>query len=326
MQTNKKLILLISSLLLCTQVQADERVFTPEGMEWAEAPSGHVVGKDNGELSDDAKAGDAAGNEFHMTGEDCGICHSETGKASETIFSMAGTLYKDRAGREPLAGAEIILEDVEGNVVSMTTNDSGNFFTYADIASDPQAWDPEKTEEENRASSTTWRYKAWVKNGDLVTSMMTLAGVGGSSSTTSRMSCGMHHAPLNSRGALLASGFPTLSKYPETNVSFKKHVMPVLKNRCKSCHLPEKARPWVEYPKGTKYAYGGGLDLSAFLKDEGSEKGISDIVNIDNPDASLMLVTPMYGSKHGGGASWRSADNADYKVIRQWISEGAKNN
>ncbi len=326
MRLSTKLTFLISSILFFSQVNAADRVFTPEGMQWVEAPSGHLVGKDNGELSDEAKADETAGNEFHMTGEDCGICHSDTGKAHESVFTMAGTLYKDRAAREPLVGAEIILEDVQGNVISMTTNDSGNFFTYSKIASDPQAWNPEKSEAENRASSKTWRYKAWVKNDDLITAMMTIPGVGGSSSTTSRMSCGMHHAPLNSRGALLASGFSTLPSYPETNVSFKKHVMPVLKNRCKSCHLPEKARPWVEYPTGTKYAYGGGLDLSAFEKDENSEKGIQDIVNLSNPDASLVLATPMLGSQHGGGASWRSAEDADYKAIRQWIAEGAKNN
>ena len=102
--------------------------------------------------------------------------------------------------------------------------------------------------------------------------------------------------------------------------------MPILKNRCKSCHLPENAKPWVEYPRGTKYAYGGGLDLSAYEKDQNSTIGVKDIVNINNPGASDILVTPLYGSRHGGGASWRTSNDADYKVIRQWIAEGAKNN
>jgi len=301
--------------------------FTVDDMKWAPVPSGHQVGKDNGELSEDAIAGKTAGNEFHMVGNDCGICHSPVGKANETVFSMAGTLYKDRAGREPLKGAEIILQDVEGNVISMTTNDAGNFFTYTPIASDPQAWDETKTEAENRENPQTWRYKAWVKNGDLVTAMVTLAPVGGSSgSTTARMSCGMHHAPMNSRGALLASGFPTLDAYPATGVSFKKHVMPILKNRCKSCHLPASANPWVEYPKGTKIAYGGEVDLSAYIKDMNSEQGIMDLVNTANPDASELLTIPMLGSQHAGGASWRNTNDADYRAIRQWIAEGAKNN
>lgn len=326
MYFNKYLSTLIAGFLMSAPLLA-ETEFTPEGMQWAVAPTGHEAGKDNGVLSDEARAGNTAGNEFHMTGEDCGICHSPLGKAKDSVFTMAGTLYKDRAGREPLQGAEIILQDVEGKVISMTTNEAGNFFTYESIASDPQAWDETKTEEENKANPQTWRYKAWVKNGDLITAMMTLAPVGGSSgSTTARMSCGMHHAPFNSRGALLASGSPTLKTYPEKEVSFKKHVQPILLNRCRSCHMPESARPWVEYPKGTKYAYGGGLDLTAYEKDENSERGIQDIVNTANPEVSDLLVAPMFGSKHGGGASWKNTDDADYKAIRQWIAEGAKNN
>ena len=323
MKLMKKTVLamMVTSFASATAI-AEVPDFSVEGMQWAPVPEGHVPGKDNGEDS-----GETAGNEFHFTGEDCGVCHRPGGKAEEHVFTMAGTLYKDRAGREPLKGGEIILQDSAGNVISMTTNDAGNFFTTAEIASDPQAWDETKTDEENKANARTWRYKAWVKNGDLVTSMMTIAAVGNApGSTTERMSCGMHHAPLNSRGALLASGFPTLPDYPESGISFQKHVMPVLKNRCKSCHTPEAAKPWTEYPKGYKYAYGGGLDLSAFDKDPGSERGVADIVNTANPAASDMLIAPMYGSQHGGGASWLNTNDKDYKVIYQWIVEGAKNN
>jgi len=314
-------LLLMSSLTTITANAADLD-FSVEGMQWADAPNGHVAGKDNGEDS-----GESAGNEFHFTGRDCGICHRPGGKAKEHVFTMAGTLYKDRAGREPLKGGEIILQDVEGNVISMTTNDAGNFFTTSEIASDPQAWDDTLTDEENKLNPRTWRYKAWVKNGDLITAMMTIPGVGNApGSTTERMSCGMHHAPFNSRGALLASGFPTLPDYPEAGISFSRHVMPVLKNRCKSCHTPEEAKPWTEYPKGSKYAYGGGLDLSGFEKDVNSIRGVMDIVNTANPEASLMLVSPLNGSQHGGGASWLNRDDEDYKVILQWIKEGAINN
>ena len=66
--------------------------------------------------------------------------------------------------------------------------------------------------------------------------------------------------------------------------------------------------------------------MSAYIKDENSKRGIEDVVNVANPDASKMLVSPMYGSQHGGGAAWRSAEDADYQAIRQWIAEGAKNN
>ena len=316
----------LSALIASANVAAEDLAFNPEGMQWAPVPEGHIAGKDNGQ-DDPAYEGESAGNEFHFTGKDCGICHNPNGKAKDHVFTMSGTLYKDRAGREPLEGAEIILQDVEGKVVSMTTNEAGNFYTYSDIASDPQAWDTAKTDEENKLNPRTWRYKAWVKNGDLINAMMTIASVGNvPGSTTERMSCGMHHAPFNSRGALLAGGFPTLPNYPESGISFKKHVMPVLKNRCKSCHTPEAAKPWTEYPKGTKYAYGGGLDLSAFEKDPNSKMGVMNIVNTANPEASKMLVLPLYGSEHGGGASWLNSNDEDYKAILQWIKEGAKNN
>ena len=75
----------------------------------------------------------------HMAGEDCGICHRPNGKASNHIFTMAGTLYEDKAGRRPLAGGEVILQDKDGNVISMTSNEIGNFWTYAPLASYPYA-------------------------------------------------------------------------------------------------------------------------------------------------------------------------------------------
>lgn len=308
--------------------------FTADGMKWEPVPTGHAPGKDNG-----IETGHSAGNEFHFPGEDCGICHTPKGKANDFVFSMAGTIYKDRAGREPLKGAEIILKDAAGKIISMTSNDAGNFYTYAPIASDPLAWRPARTDEdlndsavkaayekENKENSATWRYKAWVAGNDMAIPMVTVAAVG-SSSGLPRMGCGMHHAPFNSRGALLVSGYPTLPSYPETGVSFKKHVMPILKNRCKSCHLPKAANPTANEPNGRgSYDFSGSIDLSAYRKDPNSVTGITEMVNISNPDSSKLLAATMYGAKHAGGASWRNTNDPDYKAIRQWIAEGAKNN
>ena len=318
---------------------AAEVPYTSEGMKWELAPKGHVPGKDNGK-----ETLRSAGNEFHYTGEDCGICHAPNGKAKDFVFSMAGTMYKDRAGRETLEGAEIILKDASGKVISMTSNKAGNFYTYEPIASDPQAWRAAKVgedltdpatkaayEKENQADSATWRYKAWViKNGldveRLVLPMVSVVAVGSRGSNLPRMGCAMHHAPSASRGALLATGYPTLSKYPETGVSFKRHVMPILKNRCKSCHLPNAANPFATEPNGTKYDHSGGVDLTSYNKDPKSATGVMDMVNTINPDASKLLSVSMQGAKHAGGASWRDTSDPDYKIIRQWIVEGALNN
>src|SRR5512143_4282333 len=101
--------------------------FSAAGMKLAPAPTGHVPGKDNG-----------TGMGMHNAGEDCGICHRPGGKAP-VVFTIAGTLYQDRAARRPLAGGEIILQDVDGNVISMTSNAVGNFWTYKTIAGNPEA-------------------------------------------------------------------------------------------------------------------------------------------------------------------------------------------
>ncbi len=286
--------------------------FTPEGMKWELAPSGHTVGKDNG-----AETGLSQGNGLHMAGNDCGICHTPGGKATSFPFSMAGTLFKDKAGTQPLANGEIILQDVQGNVISMTSNEAGNFFTYAAIASDPvKGSDP--------AASGTWTYKAWVKYGDTARPMVTIAPVGGSSGTTARMSCNMHHGWQGSRGSLSAGRFATLSSYPSTGLSFKQHVLPILKNKCKACHVPGSSSPTTTYGS-TIYDYSGGLDLSSYTKDSKSAKGISDVVNTSSPADSGMLSKTKIGSVHAGGGFWDETDT-DYTAILQWIWEGAKNN
>ncbi len=291
--------------------------FTAEGQRFEPIPAGHVPGKDNG-----VDSGHSAGNQFHYAGEDCGICHTNGGKAGNHVFTMSGTIYKDRLGRVPLPGAEIVLKDAAGGVVSMTSNEAGNFFTYAPIASDPAGWDATKTAAENQANPGTWRYKAWVRYGDKVTPMVTIAPVGGVS--VPRMSCGMHHAPSGSRGALHV-GFDTLPAYPAAGLSFKRHVLPILRNKCKACHMPAAAKPTTTYPAGVTFDYSGGLDLSAYSKDAGSLKGIAEVVNVSDPDASPLLTKTITGAQHAGGAFFHGTES-DYRALRQWIAEGALNN
>jgi hypothetical protein len=285
--------------------------FTPEGMKWEPAPSGHAVGKDNA-----PESGVSQGNGKHMAGSDCGICHTPNGKAGTFVFSVAGTLFKDKAGTQPLANGEIILQDVTGNVISMTSNEAGNFFTYTAIASDPvKGSDP--------SVSGTWTYKSWVKYGDTVRPMVTIAPVGGMTSAA-RMSCNMHHGWQGSRGSLSAGRFATLSSYPSSGVSFKQHVLPILKNKCKACHVPGSAGSTTTYGKYT-YDYSGGLDLSSYSKDSKSAKGVSDVVSVSSPSGSGMLTKTLIGSTHAGGEFWDTTD-ADYNAILQWIKEGAANN
>ncbi|MBI5185220.1 MAG: carboxypeptidase regulatory-like domain-containing protein [Nitrospinae bacterium] len=294
-------------------------VFSAESQKWAPVPAGHVPGKDNG-----VDSGQSRGNRFHMPGEDCGICHNTTGKASRFNFSISGTIYKDRTGREPLEGAEIILKDAQGGVISMTSNAAGNFFTYTPIKSDYNGWDSLSQGAFDETNPGNWRYKAWIKYDGFVTSMATIAPVGGMS--TARMGCGMHHGPTGSRGALLPGGLRTLPSYPSSDLSYKNHVLPILRNKCKTCHMPGAANPKATYPTGYTFDYSGGLDLTAYEKDALSAKGIADVVDKGSPDASALLAVPIKDSTgHAGGKFW-TVDSADYKAIRQWIAEGARNN
>jgi hypothetical protein len=271
-----------------------------------------VPGKDNG-----MESGISQGSGLHNGGEDCGICHSPGRSAENYLFTVSGTIYRDKAGRFPLAGAEVILRDVEGNVISMTTNEVGNFFTYATIAYDPAVGD-------DPTVPRNWRYKAWIRYGESVRPMVTLAYVGAMPFYVPRMSCNMHHSGMGSRGAPSAGKFQTLTSFPSVGLSFREHVMPILKNRCKACHVPGAAYPYTTY--GTEsFDYSGGLDLSSYQKDPGSEKGITDVVNLLYPEASLLLAKPHEGSFHGGGGFWSTGD-PEYEAIRQWLAEGAIDN
>lgn len=295
--------------------------FLPGSMIHVEPPTGYTVGKDNYVTT--------SANRFHHQGEDCGICHAPDRKSSNHVFTMSGTFYKDKTGREPLVGAEVVLVDANKNIISMTSNEVGNFMTKTPIAADPRAF--------NNATSSNpgaWRYKAWVKSGDQFIPMVTIAQVGGMSSP--RMSCSMHHAPKGSRGALFIGVKPTLTSYPTSNVSFKKHVLPILRIRCKSCHMPRTAATGNMATYSTtwgknagKYQYDGGLNLMTYLTTGAgggaSTRGLLDVVNTSNPDLSKLFVATVKGSTHAGGWFWNTTDD-DYKVIKQWIVEGAQNN
>lgn len=321
--------------------------FTTEDQRFEPAPTGHLIGKDNYVSPTNSR------HVFHHPGEDCGRCHKPGGKASNFDFTMAGTIYTDRTGRTPLEGAEIILRDYTGKVISMTSNAAGNFATQATIASDPQAWSTASPE----GHPATWRYKSWIKLGEYETPMVTVAGIGSTTANYSRMGCGMHHSPTGSRGALNL-GTSTLTGFPVTSISYKQHIQPILLNRCKACHVPSDNTngPNATYPvkndiactttvttncggtatTSSKVKYNGNLDLATYTGSSkkstttyARDKVISDVVNTVNPDQSGLLSWVVQGSPesaaHSGGWFWKTTD-PDYKAIRQWVSEGALNN
>ncbi|MDJ0781227.1 MAG: hypothetical protein QNJ22_04610 [Desulfosarcinaceae bacterium] len=293
-------------------ISTGDTPFTPRGQRWEPAPEGHIIGKDNGVLT-----GDSGALADHFQGEDCAICHTPGGKAGAYVFSISGTVFKDKLGIEPLVGAEVIIRDVEGKVISLTSNEAGNFFTYAPIAHDPAAGsDPD--------TPRNWRYKSWVKYGESVRPMVTLAYVGAMAHYIPRMSCNMHHGRMGTRGTVSAGTFDTLAAYPDQNISFAAHVMPILKNRCKACHMPAATNPFTTYGD-ERFDYSGGLDLSAYAKAPGSSRGITDTINLAQPAQSPLLIRSLPGSLHSGGSFWEIGD-PEYETIRLWIAEGASDN
>lgn len=314
----------------------DSTNFSAKGREFQPVPTGHTPGKDNG-----------PGFGFHSTGEDCGICHKPAGKAPNQVFTMSGTLYDDRAARKPLKGGEVILQDINGKVISMTSNEVGNFWTYEAIGDNPYTvvgkgaglrlytTDASGFRPADSKYPQTWQYKTWVKNGDHVLPMVTIAPVGGATilpdgkpDATSRMSCSMHHAPMGSRGALWASTKSTLSSYPATGLSFKKHIQPIFKNKCVPCHIPgstitrivTKSDIVTTFPNTTTtwVDYSNDLDLTTY--NGAKTKKLSDTVM-----RGTILPKTDGTIPHAGGKFW-SAGNADYEAIKKWIEEGAQNN
>lgn len=350
--------LAVFGMLYAQTVNYNSSNFNAEARKLQPAPTGHVPGKDNG-----------AGEGLHNSGEDCGICHTPNGKAGNYVFTAGGTIYEDRAARRPLKGAEVILQDVSGAVLSMTTNEAGNFWTFAPIAGNPYTVashsgitdllytvNPDgSVTPANPADSRTWLYKAWVRNPDgAVRHMVTIAPIGGSTGTSPRMSCNMHHSPFGSTGAAWSSRKSSLASYPTSSLSFKKHILPIFTGKCAPCHVPGlKATRLVTMSDVftaatnttsvlltntavTSIDYSNNQDLTSYAgsiytsaSTTVNKQGIKDFVDTSNPDLSPVLTKTKVQNPgtaiHAGGSFW-TTDDADYKAVRQWIAEGAQNN
>jgi hypothetical protein len=312
----------------------DKSNFSAAGRVYQPVPERYIIGKDNG-----------PGVGLHHAGERCDNCHKKGGAAEAYLWTASGTLYADRAGRKVLPGGEIILQDREGKVISMTANAAGNFWTNTSIASNPFAVashggmteplyvldaDGNLVEPADPADPRTWIYKAWVRHGAAVRPMVTLAPVG--SATGNYMSCNMHHNPKGSRGALWVSSEPALPSYPARGLKYTEHIHPILNGKCVPCHIPGKTmtrlvtKSDIDTPS-TAIDYSHSLDLINYRGSETGgylKLGIRSVVNTADPGKSLLLNKTVPGALHGGGAFWDQS-SPDYLALQQWISEGARN-
>ncbi len=311
--------------------------FSAAGRKLQPPPSGHRPGKDNG-----------PGKGVHHGGDDCGLCHVSGGKASNHIFTMSGTVYEDRAAKKTLPAAEIILQDIDGHVLSMTSNDAGNFWTYSTLCSNPRSVANHGTTEvlyrkdkngtftpADPLDARTWQYKAWVRSGDRSIGMVTIAPVGNARNPVSRMSCNMHHSMRASRGALWVSANSTLALYPAADLSFQKHILPIFQLKCATCHIPGNTltRPVTESDTAspsTTVDYSKGIDLTSYAGSKVNavaKRGAKDLAvpYQSKPEASPILSMPSSPDRHPAGRIL-TAEDSDYRAIRQWIAEGAQNN
>lgn len=103
---------LAAALALCAVACGDPTGTLPEGQPF------------------DAIAG-FSGTPVMNPGSDCLVCHSQSGNASYRPWTVAGTVYA--AALAPpdagLAGATVLLTDVNGKQLALTTNAAGNFYT-----------------------------------------------------------------------------------------------------------------------------------------------------------------------------------------------------
>ena len=256
-------------------------------------------------------------NAFHYVGKDCLSCHTADKKAAAFPFSMAGTVYKDILGSEPLEGAEVIILDSAGTVIAMTTNAAGNFMTTAAIADanpDPNV--------------TTRTYKTWVVGPDgKVLPMVTMTSG----------SCNMHHTPLNRRGTMWAGSW---SAAPNANaptpVSYTKDVSAIFAAKCTPCHVPAPDfEKLLDRGKPEQYDYTGGFDLvqyNSIMNDEVSPAQVRNApsgrpyLNLAQPADSLLLAKMLGDERsHGGGRIAVNTSDKDYQTLLRWIQEKATN-
>ena len=63
----------------------------------------------------------------HRPGQRCLACHGPDYAPGDAVFVVAGTVYRRSEDEDGLAGAEVELTDDRGSVVTVVTNQAGNF-------------------------------------------------------------------------------------------------------------------------------------------------------------------------------------------------------
>ena len=85
------------------------------------------------EANEGCGPGDCGGEGATMLpGADCLACHDTAGEEGG-LFTAAGTVFTDADGTDGLADVIVRITDADGNVVELTSNSVGNFYTRDDL-------------------------------------------------------------------------------------------------------------------------------------------------------------------------------------------------
>lgn len=113
--------------------------------------------------------------------------------------------------------------------------------------------------------------------------------------------------------AILFCWFGSLSADEPKRVDFERHVAPLLGRlgcNAAACHG----------------AFGGkgGLQFSLFgYSPKMDFESLADRIDTEDPDYSLLLLKPSGQEPHEGGVKYE-VDSPTYRLLRQWVAEGAK--
>jgi hypothetical protein len=69
-----------------------------------------------------------------LPGSDCLGCHNaDDAEDSDLVFNLAGTIFADADGTTPLEGVRIVVTDAEDQLVTLSSNEVGNFWSRRDV-------------------------------------------------------------------------------------------------------------------------------------------------------------------------------------------------
>ncbi|MEJ5285911.1 MAG: hypothetical protein CH6_2829 [Candidatus Kapaibacterium sp.] len=99
--------------------------------------------------------------------------------------------------------------------------------------------------------------------------------------------------------------------FPDSNLSFNNHILPLLRNTC-----------------GLSYCHGevspsGNVQIYDYFSLMNSYNGA--LVIPGNPDGSVLVQIIEYKLPHRPNLQWQ-LNSKQIQAIRKWIAEGAKNN